>query len=271
MCLGEEAMIRLPRLDRRSNDRHIQILLDDCPTEPEDVERDHPEVQAGRVLLVDPSAITRESLVHLLRTAATDIKVDSVPDLAPPAIDPPDLILLNIHGSRVDELQIQRQISELRRSHGEYLPIAVIADLYEWEHAVSAIDQNALRGYIPTNLSPSIAAAAVRLMLAGGTFAPLGLTGRVSRPTEPGGATSSHKIAETYRLTYREAEVLRLLQCGKPNKIIAFDLAISESTVKVHVRNIMKKLNATNRTQVALLLRGVTPITPTMTPMEAAE
>jgi DNA-binding NarL/FixJ family response regulator len=38
---------------------------------------------------------------------------------------------------------------------------------------------------------------------------------------------------------------------GKPNKIIAYELGMSESTVKVHVRNIMQKMGATNRTQAA--------------------
>ncbi len=44
---------------------------------------------------------------------------------------------------------------------------------------------------------------------------------------------------------------MALLQSGKPNKIIAYDLDITEATVKVHMRNIMRKLKLTNRTQVA--------------------
>ena len=40
---------------------------------------------------------------------------------------------------------------------------------------------------------------------------------------------------------------------GKPNKIIAFELNMRVSTVKVHLRNIMKRLNATNRTEVAYI------------------
>ena len=47
--------------------------------------------------------------------------------------------------------------------------------------------------------------------------------------------------------------MLRSLRSGHQNKIIAHELGISESTVKVHLRNIMKKLNASNRTQVALV------------------
>ena len=54
--------------------------------------------------------------------------------------------------------------------------------------------------------------------------------------------------------TTRQAAVIDALRQGKPNKIIAYELKMRESTVKVHVRNIMKKLNATNRTQVAYLV-----------------
>jgi len=60
--------------------------------------------------------------------------------------------------------------------------------------------------------------------------------------------------------TARQMAVVDALRRGKANKIIAYELEMRESTVKVHVRNIMKKLKATNRTEVAykanLLLSG---------------
>ena len=49
-------------------------------------------------------------------------------------------------------------------------------------------------------------------------------------------------------------DVLKLLEQGKSNKVIAYELGVEESTVKVHVRHIMKKLNATNRTHAAFLV-----------------
>ena len=55
--------------------------------------------------------------------------------------------------------------------------------------------------------------------------------------------------------TTREAAVVEALRKGKANKIIAYELNLCESTVKVHIRNIMKKLKATNRTEVAYKLR----------------
>jgi DNA-binding NarL/FixJ family response regulator len=54
-------------------------------------------------------------------------------------------------------------------------------------------------------------------------------------------------------LTPRELSVIDLLREGKPNKLIARQLDMQENTVKVHVRNILRKLNAANRTHAALL------------------
>ena len=69
-----------------------------------------------------------------------------------------------------------------------------------------------------------------------------------SRP-EP--ARETPTAAQPNKLTSRQVMVLNHLQQGKANKIIAHELGMSESTVKVHVRNIMRKMGATNRTQAA--------------------
>lgn len=64
--------------------------------------------------------------------------------------------------------------------------------------------------------------------------------------------------------TDREAQIVHALKVGKSNKIIANDLLMSESTVKVHVRNIMRKLNATNRTEAAYKLHGGADVVPAL-------
>jgi DNA-binding NarL/FixJ family response regulator len=58
-------------------------------------------------------------------------------------------------------------------------------------------------------------------------------------------------------LTPRQLEVLDRLREGKPNKLIARDLNMTEATVKVHVRQIMRKLGAANRTQAVLCAVGI--------------
>ncbi len=60
-------------------------------------------------------------------------------------------------------------------------------------------------------------------------------------------------------LSPRQILVAKALRQGTPNKVIAYDLNMCESTVKVHVRHIMKKLKAKNRTQVAFLTNSMFP------------
>ena len=93
----------------------------------------------------------------------------------------------------------------------------------------------------------------MRLVLAGGVYVPTessGLDGLRPRPVA--------KPAEL-GLTVRQADVLKLLVQGKPNKLICRDLRLSEGTVKVHVSAILRALNVHTRTQVVIELarRGV--------------
>jgi DNA-binding NarL/FixJ family response regulator len=57
-------------------------------------------------------------------------------------------------------------------------------------------------------------------------------------------------------LSPRQRQVLELIGRGKPNKLIAHELEISENTVKAHLRQIMKRLHVTNRTEAALMALG---------------
>jgi DNA-binding NarL/FixJ family response regulator len=103
------------------------------------------------------------------------------------------------------------------------------------------------RGFIPTGSTPpKQVIEIIRFVNAGGTFVPpssLSL-GRIN-----GEGTSPAAIASC-EFTPREMAVLERLTLGKANKNIAHELQMSESTVKVHIRSIMNKLKATNRTEV---------------------
>ena len=71
-------------------------------------------------------------------------------------------------------------------------------------------------------------------------------------------------------LTARERQVLERLQLGAANKVIARQLNLRESTVKVHIRRIMRKLGAINRTQAALCAARLGPTDPEK-PTEAGQ
>jgi DNA-binding NarL/FixJ family response regulator len=126
------------------------------------------------------------------------------------------------------------------------IPIVVLAYSNDSELARRAICHGA-KGYIPVTMGFEITIAAVRFVLAGGTYAPMDCL--LSR--DPPGVMLSQPPG-TDHLTGRELTVTRAIQKGKSNKVIAYELSMCESTVKVHIRNIMRKLKAVNRTDVAI-------------------
>jgi DNA-binding NarL/FixJ family response regulator len=127
------------------------------------------------------------------------------------------------------------------------IPVVVLANNHDAELARTAICYGA-KGYIPVTMGFEITIEAVRFVLAGGTYAPMDcVLGR----DRPGDAPSQHPPTSGL-VTARELAVVRAIQKGKSNKVIAYELNMCESTVKVHVRNIMKKLKAKNRTEVAI-------------------
>ncbi len=128
------------------------------------------------------------------------------------------------------------------------VPVVVFGDQEDSAHVIRALQRGA-KGYIPTSLSLSAAVHAMRFVAAGGLFIPastLLINGERPEDTPSSAALSMNGI-----FTPRQLAVIDALIRGKSNKIIAYDLNMRESTVKVHVRNIMKKLNAKNRTEVA--------------------
>jgi DNA-binding NarL/FixJ family response regulator len=203
-----------------------------------------------RVVVVDDTAMTRECFAHVLSARAAELAVEAVasPSAAAPLC--PDLLVINIKSGRIDDVQVLAQVAQARSACGD-CPIIAVSDRKDSHMAVAALRMG-LRGYVPTSLNTDVVVAAIRLVLAGGSFVPPDLiAGFNDNPIAVPEARPS--IVQDQPLTTREADVLKQLRQGKPNKVIAYALNISESTVKVHVRSIMKKLHARNRTQVAFL------------------
>ena len=107
------------------------------------------------------------------------------------------------------------------------------------------------RGYIPTSVTLNVALEAMRLVEAGGTFAPTSIFLDAKPPSAL--TAAQYDVCKKTAFTARQLAVLVALRRGKANKQIAYELNMREGTVKVHVRHIMKKLQARNRTEVAIL------------------
>jgi DNA-binding NarL/FixJ family response regulator len=164
-----------------------------------------------------------------------------------------DLIIYYPHAGDGWETAIARDVGAIRQA-APVSPIVVLSDVEDTHQpeTIRSVLSSGAHGFIPTRTTGVlVAVAALRFVKSGGTFAPLDqlLTNRLNRGTTPPEATQQNP------LTSRQTAVLSLLQQGKANKIIAYELNMSESTVKVHIRNIMRKMGATNRTQVAYKAR----------------
>ena len=207
-----------------------------------------------RIVVIDDHAFTRECIAKCLQSSYREATVASfaaAADCVDAGVGRGEVtvILYNVRSRRVSAPDVEANLSTLLRQFPS-VPIILLSDIDgAADYIVEALERGA-RGYIPTSSTLSIALEAMRLVRAGGTFVPasgfLALSGRT---------TGSAKAVGTEKFTLRQMAVLHRLRKGKANKTIAYELQMSESTVKVHIRNIMKKLKATNRTEAAFLAR----------------
>jgi DNA-binding NarL/FixJ family response regulator len=137
------------------------------------------------------------------------------------------------------------------KEHLPHMPVIVLSDTEDGQEIIEVLQAGA-QGYIPTSLPLDIAVEAIRLVNAGGTFIPANSLSSARIPQERN--YMNRNTPYNGMFTDRQVAVIEGLRRGKQNKIIAYELNVSESTVKVHVRNIMKKLNARNRTEVAFII-----------------
>ena len=147
-----------------------------------------------------------------------------------------------MEGSNQANTDVLNALSELVPN----VPVVVLAQQNDVDLARTAIRHGA-KGYIPCALGFDITVEAVRFVLAGGTYVPMDCVLATGPSLQASPASRSPG-----GVTPRELAVIRALQQGKSNKVIAYELNMCESTVKVHVRNLMKKMKAKNRTDLAI-------------------
>lgn len=132
-------------------------------------------------------------------------------------------------------------------------PIIILSAVFEKEIVQKTLDLGA-SGYIPKTSSNAVILSAVNLVLSGAVYIPAELlketTGIPFKELKeidvlPQNTDLKEKIKI---LSPRQLDVLKLIAAGKSNKQIAFDLGLSEGTIKLHVTAILKILNAYNRT-----------------------
>jgi DNA-binding NarL/FixJ family response regulator len=137
----------------------------------------------------------------------------------------------------------------LLRSSFPRIPIMIVSGLDDPRIVQEAIRLGAA-GFVPKSVDKSTLAEAISEVLSGSVFVPADLAQRVSGPCATVGTSDiANRLAE---LTPAQIRVLQLIRHGLLNKQIAHDLGVSETTVKAHVSEILRKLNVVSRTQAVI-------------------
>jgi DNA-binding NarL/FixJ family response regulator len=210
-----------------------------------------------RVALIDPKPLTRRSIGELLAEAFPECAMvvtstcEELLEIDERRIGRPNLVLVYIRSEGLTNTWVQSALELLRVRLPEASTV-VLSDKDDVDDVNRALTHGA-RGYIPTSVEREVAVAALRLISAGGTFVPAHALRSTAARVDDQPEGGRQRRSNGPDLTPRELSVIDLLREGKPNKLIARQLDMQENTVKVHVRNILRKLNAANRTHAAIV------------------
>ncbi len=205
-----------------------------------------------RVLLIDDHTLFRVGLEGLLESRGIEIvaSVDNGQDSLQLVEElHPDVILLDMRMPGIDGLGV---LTMLRQSH-ENLPIVMLTTSTEESDLIESLRAGA-QGYLLKDMEPDALVIALRDIVAGKTvvapdLAPVLARAVQGKSEEP----KPEKESPFHELTPRETEILSLLAEGQSNKTIARNLGISDGTVKLHVKAILRKLDVHSRVEAAVM------------------
>jgi DNA-binding NarL/FixJ family response regulator len=195
--------------------------------------------------VIDEKSFTRQCITRCLQTLGD--RFDIVPfatcDDFLQSKEVRDIILYHIHGDTSSWNEKNDHFISVKKLL-DIVPVIILSDINNPDISIEMFEHGA-RGVIPTaNTTLEQVIEIIGLVKVGGVFVPL--SSLSLQKSKQQSVTS--RPADQF--TPGELAILDRLKLGKANKIIAHELGVSESTVKVHIGRIMKKLKVTNRTQV---------------------
>ena len=215
--------------------------------------------KAIRLLVVDDHPLFRRGLVSLLSQDSRFSVVGEAGDIGEAfrilSHQEPDLLLLDNHLPGVKGVEA---IVSLKQGH-ENLRILMLTVSEDEDDLANAL-QNGADGYLlKTSESDQLCEAIVKVAEGQSVVSPEMMSKLVSalrQPTVPSAIESNngHPLKVLERLSPREMEIFLLIAKSLSNKHIARALDIAETTVKIHIQHIFKKLEMTSRVQVAVLV-----------------
>lgn len=209
------------------------------------------ESERHSVLVIDDHPLFRKGVLQLLAMEPT-IKVvgeagDRAQALALAAAHDPDLILLDLNlknESGIGVLTALKADDPARR--------VVMLTVSDSPDDLMAALRAGADGYLLKDMEPEQLLDRIRAALAGETVIGEALAARLAGALREEARQAAAPRRDLALLTERELHVLRALADGLSNKSIAQKLSITEGTVKVHVKNVLKKLNFRSRVEAAV-------------------
>lgn len=201
------------------------------------------------LIIADDHPLFRSALSSALRAEIQGIEIAESQDLDSTlqcleSSNDLDLLLLDLNMPGSGELY---GLIRIRKDFPD-VPVAIISGSEDSAMIAKVIDAGAL-GFIPKTSEPATYVEAINGILAGDIWLPESLKQAVESQPKPD-LSMQNRVAE---LTPQQYKVLCYLHEGLLNKQIAFELSISEATVKAHITAIFRKLEINNRTQAVLI------------------
>lgn len=207
-----------------------------------------------RVLLIDDHALVRKGIEGLLRSRGVEVmaSVNSGEEGVRRALElTPDIILLDVKMPGKNGIETLRSL----RMHGISAPVLMLTMSSEDSDLSGALRAGA-QGYLLKDMEPEELVPALEAALRGENVIAKELLGTlariVSRNAGPG-TEVPQPFASFVDLTRREMEILEQVAKGLSNKVIAKTLNITDGTVKLHVKAILRKLGVDSRVKAAVI------------------
>ena len=204
-----------------------------------------------RVLLIDDHALFRIGLSELLQRRGIEVVAavgDGAEGIQRVVDTQPDVVLLDMRMPQMTGLEVLRELKRMQQS----MPVVILTTSRDETDVIDAL-QGGAQGYLLKDMEPDDLIDSLTDIVRGQTIVANELTmvlARALRGDEPETASVATVIDN---LTPRESEILCLLADGQSNKVIARNLGISDGTVKLHVKAILRKLQVHSRVEAAVI------------------
>jgi len=204
-----------------------------------------------KILMIDDHALFRIGLREMLERRGIEV-LDAVGDclegMSLVADLAPDVVVLDIRMPQMSGIEVLKQL----REQGQKMPIAMLTTSTDEKDVIEALQAGA-QGYLLKDMEPDELIHALNDILAGKTIVAPELTMVLAKAVQGDIAEEPEQTDAFSELTPRESEILCHLAEGQSNKVIALNLGISDGTVKLHVKSILRKLNVHSRVEAAVI------------------